>query len=714
MLWWVAGAAIPIAIHLWFRRPVATMPWAASQFLLAAVNRQARRLSIYQWILLMLRSLIMVVLAFALANPFLTHAPFQLNLANQRDSAHWIIVMDGSFSMDFRPEGNSRLEAAKEAAIEIVEQSQMGDGFSLIVMGSPSRVIIGDPAFDQEDIIRMIRAVEPSPDPANLTSTLQQVQTIAQQGRRKQKHLKQCKVHIYSDLATNTWKNIDETTMRRQFSGLRKLADINVYKFGSSSETNHFISSIEPLQWAVTPYREFSFQVTVDHFGLQSPATSRITIFINDEPVDVSEFKLQPQEPTNLVFNHRFSTTGDQVIRVVLESDQLPFDDERWLVVPVREQIQILCISNRPETARIVSIGIQPDSSDNSLFKTTVANPTALSESDLAQYDGICLCNVRSFTPDEATAIHRFAREGGGVIFFLGDAVDPTHYNEQFGGNAPGGSLLPGTLGSPVANGDYRFDPLEYEHPIVKPFQGFPETGLLTTPVWRYVKVVPNENSETRVALSFQNGDPAIVEGTFGRGRIIVYTGGVTGRSGLTGDATGPPWTAFASWPSFVPLVQEMVALSIRGITSSRNGVAGDVIGSELDPFRQSRVQVTAPDGIIEEAAVTTTGMQKSWSYGPLAMKGVYSVQLAESQQEPELYAANLDVDESRLSRMGWESLPVELRERDSIQAAQPSAGYLPRGQALYQYIVATLIFLLILELFAAWRFGKPVGSKRS
>ena len=41
------------------------------------------------------------------------------------------------------------------------------------------------------------------------------------------------------------------------------------------------------------------------------------------------------------------------------------------------------------------------------------------------------------------------------------------------------------------AEQEWQIDPLEYHSPLVAPFVGFPDAGLLTTPIFRYWKIDP-------------------------------------------------------------------------------------------------------------------------------------------------------------------------------------------------------------------------------
>src|SRR4030042_686724 len=70
MLGWLAAAAAPILIHLWSRRRYREMSWAAMEYLQAAIRRHTRRLWFDEWLLVAIRTLIVILLVLAAAGPF--------------------------------------------------------------------------------------------------------------------------------------------------------------------------------------------------------------------------------------------------------------------------------------------------------------------------------------------------------------------------------------------------------------------------------------------------------------------------------------------------------------------------------------------------------------------------------------------------------------------------------------------------------------------
>src|ERR1700743_1771050 len=69
MLWGLALGGAPILIHLLHRRRYVEVPWAAMRFLIAATKKQSKRLRLEQILLLIVRTMIVLLVAGALARP---------------------------------------------------------------------------------------------------------------------------------------------------------------------------------------------------------------------------------------------------------------------------------------------------------------------------------------------------------------------------------------------------------------------------------------------------------------------------------------------------------------------------------------------------------------------------------------------------------------------------------------------------------------------
>src|SRR5262249_37692108 len=140
----------------------------------------------------------------------------------------------------------------------------------------------------------------------------------------------------------------------------------------------------------------------------------------------------------------------------------------------------------------------------------------------------------------------------------------------------------------------FAFDPGEFAHPILGAFQGNPQAGLERTQAYAYVKATAPARNASRVALAFDTGDPAIIERPFGRGRSILVTTSVDERWG--------PWPL---WPSFLPLIHEIVQFAVSGRWGERQRLVGEPL-TETFPATAVDLDVAVgrPDGETHTARV--------------------------------------------------------------------------------------------------------------
>src|SRR5882724_1666451 len=189
MLAWGLAAALPILIHLWSRQKYRQEPWAAMAFLLAALRKNARRIQLEQWILLAVRTAILLLFALSLADPQLSLLSPGSGGSSGHGQTHIVLVLDGSYSMDYRTDDKSRFDVAKELAKQFVADSHQGDGYTLVLMAEPPRVVISQPAFDRDDVRQEIDNLELSHGGASLPATLAELETILRHAAERQPRL---------------------------------------------------------------------------------------------------------------------------------------------------------------------------------------------------------------------------------------------------------------------------------------------------------------------------------------------------------------------------------------------------------------------------------------------------------------------------------------------------------------------------------------------
>ena len=712
MLGWLAAAAAPILIHLWNKRRYREVSWAAIEYLMAAMRKNSRRMWLEQWLLLAVRTLIVALIVIAVAQPFLELAGIRF-VPGQRTLK--VLVIDGSYSMGYKPTEKSRFERAKQLAAQIVEESSQGDAFALVLMASPPAVIVGSPAVEPQAFIGEIENLKLPHAGADLPATLARVEQILK--TVDDPGLVRKEIYFLTDLGRNSWvpdlKDAEAVEYRQRLDRLAKEAALVVVDLGQSGGENLAVTNVSAAGPFAATTREVSFSAQVRNFGTQPRNHHPLEFYVDGRKVKETYVDVGPGEQSPVAFSHRFDAVGDHVVEVRLGADLLDIDNHRWLSVPVKDQLRVLCVNGKPGAQNMtgatdyLALALNPDAGDATapgLVQPEIIAESSLLERDLANYDCIFLCNVAQFTSNEARVLETVLKRGGGLVFFLGDQVLPERYNRELTGEG-GVRVLPARLQDLVveAQYQYRFDPLDYRHPLVSVFQGREQAGLLTTPVYKYYRLAPDPKAQ--VALAFYGGDPAIVEEAIHGGRSILVA--TEGSLSSVDPVTKEPWTTMPAWPSFVPIVQEILALAVRGQMVEHNVEVGQMLGDSLEAqANRSAVSVTSPGGSREEVRMEMDRQSSHWSFADTGESGVYRVELGAPISREEAFAVNVDTAESDLTRIAPEDLPKEFSTHKQSGLDEADSPAIGRRSGLHRALLYSVLGLLFAETFLAWRMG--------
>jgi hypothetical protein len=713
MLGWLAAAAAPILIHLWNKRRYREVPWAAVEYLLAALRKNSRRMRLEQWLLLLVRTLIVMLLVFAVAQPFLEQLGLNF-VPGQRTLK--VLVVDGSYSMGYKPTDKSRFERAKQLATQIVEESSQGDAFTLVLMASPPSVIVGSPSVEPREFLEEIENLKLPHGGGDLPATLVQVEQILQSAEHS--GLVRSEVYFFTDLGRNSWvpdlKDAEAADYRRRLERLAQEASLVVIDLDPNRGENLAVTGIAANEPFATTAREATFSAQVRNFGTQPRNHHLVELHVDGQRIKEAYVDVTAGEQTPISFSHRFDTPGDHVVEVRLGPDLLDIDNHRWLSVPVKDHLRVLCVNGKPASGGLsgatdyVALALNPDAGDTSVpsvVQPEVIPESSLLERDLTRYDCIFLCNVAQFTSNEARVLENVLKHGGGLVFFLGDQVLADRYNRELGGEQ-GVRVLPAQLKELVSEAQYHFDPLNYRHPLVSVFQGREQAGLLTTPVYKYFRLALADDSKARVALAFDGGDPAIVDEAIHKGRSILIA--TEGSLSSVDPISKSPWTTMPAWPSFVPIVQEILALAVRGQMAEHNLEVGQTLGDSLEALTsRAAVTVTSPGGAREAVRMTLDAQASGWSFSDTRESGVYHVELGAPLSRQEAFAVNVDTtSESDLTKVAPDELPKEFTTHKRADLDESDSPSISRRSGLHKNLLYCVLGLLFAEVFLAWRFG--------
>jgi hypothetical protein len=725
-LWWgLLGISIPIIIHLLYRQRYKRIRWAAMEFLLEAIKRTRRRIRLENLILLLIRCAVMALIALAVMKPFVEET---IASTFGQSDIHYIIVLDNSYSMNYKIGQISSLDRAKKFTDVLLDKikCEQGDNVSIILMNSYPSVLVD--ATKNKDLIKSeIAELRPSDLGTSLLRTAEYIK--AEIGKNKNFTWR---IYIITDMTRVGWEAKDKEGERlgklleEISTSPKKDRQVFLVDVGPEKETENLaITSIKLESKLVTTKRPTEFQVEIANFTNQTKSDYAISLFVEDEKIakDRRKVVLPGNTVTRVPFRYEFSDSGPCKVFVELQGDNLTTDDRRFLSLDVKDSARILAINGQPK--------LMERSFDETYFYKIALNPTDFpspfsveerTEYELSgfpekinQSDLVVLANVKTLSNLVIERLESYVKNGGGLFITLGDNISRRDYNELLYKGGKG--LLPAEL-IEVGGDERKIIPvalteIDYSHRIFNFFERRDFRAFLTdVPIWQFYKTkVDPKDKDVKVLARYNNPDgyhPAFIEKKFGEGKVLMFT------STLDMD-----WHSMVPVVSYVPLMHLIAYYLISKPQANKNISVWEPIEIILD-FEQlaGGYRLMYPDGtpkMLKHEIIGTDVGQKVKILPELAERaGIYRICSvgAEPEKKPITYfAANVDTEESNLERISVDEIRQKFKnfsfefisgtqEKEEIKIEAPKRG-------IWKSLLYALLGFLALESILAWLFGR-------
>lgn len=697
-----AAVAVPILIHLLLRQKPRTVLFPALLLVKKKQRQTIRRLRIRHWLLLALRCALLLLLGLALARPTLRSSLLAMDQAAPIGA---ILVFDDSPSMELSERGQSRLERAKELAIDAIRRMPAGSRVAVMTASNP----LPSPAVDVANATRRIQAVE-------LQWVSQSIDAAVQAAVRQAADLGEDRreIYLFSDQADAAWDFSDSESLREARKELDPPVSLFVIDLHADKLDN--VSLAEPT---------LSAQIVASNAGLEIEVSVRNRGAAVDNVVRLSmDGQARSEQPVRLPENQsvtlRFSVAGLQEgthqgeIELAV-NDSMPFDDQRFFTIDVQSALRVLLVSEDRLDSLYWSKALAPDddvAQQLARYEIEEIRPSQLEQTSLDRYPVVAMLNVGSVSEAAWRRLSDYVQQGGGLFVALGPRVDPSSYN-----SAAAQQILPGPLGDVAAEQDVVVVAESFAHPVLKPFAKLGGTDLGDWSVFSYWKLTPAEGGSV-VVLSYSNGDPGLVERGFGegrRGRVLLLT------TAAHYQQERQPWTELPlSW-SYLVLADEITRYLSGGAERALNVLTGSPV--ELprrpsDPFTVYAITAPGPEGGIERISVDP----RSPVVGipPVAQAGNYRVEASQEDQTFSAgFSANVAERESLLGPVSTEQIVAYLGESMTAVARSPAElerleGTSRVGRELFAWIMLLFIVAVSAEGILANRFYRPAPASIS
>ncbi len=725
----LALLGVPIVVHLLMRQKPRRLPFPAFRFLRQRSRINRRRMRLQHLLLLLLRMLVLAALCLAIAQPklFLPRAVADwFGLGGPRPATA-VFVFDVSHSMEYRVADKSRLDDARQSALDLLRDLPPDSRVAVLDTGDDT----GDAADDDwigtlAQVRSRINGLRLRPVRATLARQIERAaEMLAKAGDSGDWAAPSSRrLYVFSDRTTTSW-DADAAKRVKIPDGVRT-AYIDL---GVDKPVDLGIDKVEVRPTVVPPGGEVNVHVEVRAVGgdfdanllcqldgAGSLATRRVKLSAGSRAPAGVDFKLTTPalvHPPGAA--EGVATEAHQVVVKFSAADDRPFQDDlphdniRYATFFVRDDSKrqgrrVLVLEDDPNPAGELTqkpglywyaalesyAQSHPEGYHCDLRPATDAAKLRLK--DLEPYRVVCLYqNAKPFPDDFCKALEEYVNDGGSLAIVPPAAPlgpdDLKRWNDALDSH----HLLPARLrdltsapaGKPVYLEDFKDN-----HPLTRPFYDwkrganpdFANEELLPF-VKRYWEVEPVEDRSLVIAnYADERKSPALVELKRSegdkeekRGRVLLFTTRLNRRPE---DPSDPDWNNFYNGSFGMVLINEAVKY-LAGDSSMENpnfecGAPVVLALPASAPRGVYRLNTPDPDLTESERSITVAAGDKTLEVHAASAPGAYTV-FDPNRNFFTAFSLNVSPAESRLDR-----LPAE-----EIEKALGPGSVLPAGAGL-------------------------------
>lgn len=655
--WFLAGLAaigLPLWIHLLRQYRSTPHPFSSLMFFERRTQSSIKHRRLRYLLLLSLRVALLLLLALAFANPFVTRSA-----ASSSARKMLLIAVDNSFSMRYA----DHLARAKQEALSAVSHLNAGERGQVLAVGSRVHMLT-QPVEEADQLKAAIQAIQPSDERSSYGELARTLRTIAQSSRMP------LEVHFVSDM--------QKSSLPPSFADLRLGGETNLifHSVADSRDPNWLVESVTAPGKIYGP-KKVRVQAVVAGIGTEA-AKRTVSLALDGKVLETKSVDIPAGGRASVEFLSLESPYGFHKGEIRIEpADSLPQDDRFQFAVERADPHPVLFLHAAGQKQGELYYRSALESVSEAGFDLEPLNVDQAGNQTLSKYAFVVLSDVNSLPTELENSLRAYVNGGGSLLVALGP-LSAALPHVPVSGEPIQGTSYAGREGDRfqiVANADA-------EHPSLRRANKL--DGV------QFYQVVKVDSGSSRVIARLSNQVPLLFEKRVGEGRVLVFASTF---DNISND--------FPLHASFVPFVEE-TAQYLGGQQGRSTNVAVDSF-LELRSAKDqgASVDVIDPDGkhplSLKEAA-TAQSFQ-------VTREGFYEIRRTNGRVE--MVAVHADRRESDMTQAPKDTLELWHNTGNGPETVSTSgeAAAQPRPQSLWRYALLLVLIVAIIESVIASRY---------
>lgn len=519
----VAAAAIPIAIHLFYRRTEPVIDFAAMRYLRRAPVEHSRRRRLRELVLLALRVTALVLLALAFARPY-----FSDSVAAQSGAAT-LVMIDSSVSLS----APGRFEAARERARRAIEDAPATHAVGLVAFAQATDMI-APVSQDRAGAVAALTQLTPGAGATRYRAALQGA-ADAFNGRSG-------RIVVVTDLQQSGWDAASD-------GGIPDAISVEVEDIGAP-DTNLAVTSLRV---------EGADAVAVVQNYSARPATDQVIFAVDAQRIGAVPVTLAAGASVEARVALDGVAAGG-LSASITDREGYSADNTRYAILDESaDAVSVFAVTptGHPSEALYLERALAVAQGTRGFRFRSIGGGafSALDPKALESVDVIVVLATRGVAQRGRERLAEFVRAGGGLLVAAGPDVDPAILKDALAG-------IVDTSWEPRVPESLSFAPDDSRHPVFRVFGGAGTLGNVGFS--RAVRIISPVSAN--IIARYSDGSPALVEERTAGGRVLVF-----------GSDLNYRWNDFPLQPAFVPFIHETMRYLASPRTARTEYLVGDL-----------------------------------------------------------------------------------------------------------------------------------------
>ncbi|MDC1068679.1 BatA domain-containing protein [Candidatus Kapabacteria bacterium] len=396
VLFGLAAGAIPILIHLLNLQRKKKIEFSSLKFLKQLQDNKIRKLKIRQWLLLLIRTLIILSLVFAFARPTIESQIPGLVSYSKTNAA---IVIDNSFSTNISDQYGNRFRRSKTIANDIIEKLETGDMAEVLQITELNN-FNNSLKQDLTSLNNKITNLDIGITKPQLASNIETAANLFADNPNLNSE-----IFIISDGQKNIFE-IEDSINNIDFQGSLKFI-----KIGSQIEgQNLSIDSINIISSIFQFGKVVEYLVHITNHSSSKVSSNILSLSYNKERVAQISFDVDQAESIAIKIAAPVNFSGLVKGELKLEEDIMSEDNQFNFGFKIPDKIRVASFSKTKNSFLNIALNSTPN--DINIF-----SENDLPSQDLSQFDVIYLSNG-NFKQQDFNRIKQYLKDGGSVMLF--------------------------------------------------------------------------------------------------------------------------------------------------------------------------------------------------------------------------------------------------------------------------------------------------------